>query len=163
MKKIILSSLFLFILACAGFASSVEKNAGFDSTGPRDPSLIRGFNYTPAHAVSPRHHIGWWINYDSAAIEFDLNLAKSLNLNQVRVFVPYALYTEDKEGLPAKLRHFVRECYKRGIGVMPVVGSVPWIRDTTLRPQGREWVQFLVKAISNEPGLKMWDVMNEPD
>jgi hypothetical protein len=101
--------------------------------------------------------------YDSAVIEFDLNLAKSLNLNQLRVFVPYQVYTEDKDALPAKLQHFVRECYKRGIGVMPVVGSGPWTRDTTLRAQGREWVQFLVNAISSEPGLAFWDVMNEPD
>ena len=71
------------------------------------------------------------------AIEFDLDLAKSLNLNQVRVFVPYAVYTEDKEAFPAKLRHFVRECYKRGIGVMPVVGSGPWVRDTTLTCPGK--------------------------
>ena len=46
---------------------------------------------------------------------------------------------------------------------MPVVGSGPWIRDTTLRSQAKEWVKFLVDAISNEPGLAMWDAMNEPD
>ncbi len=73
------------------------------------------------------------------------------------------LYTEDKEALPAKLKHFVRECHKRGIGVMPVVGSGPWLKDTTLRSQGREWVQYLVNALSDEPGLAFWDVMNEPD
>jgi hypothetical protein len=162
-KQFIFTFLFLGILVQAGFAGSGKKSSKFDFTGPNDPSLIRGFNYTPANAISPRHHIGWWINYDSSTVAFDLNLAKSLNLNQVRVFVPYALYAEDKENLPAQLRHFVRACYKRGIGVMPVVGSGPWIQDTTLRPQGREWVQFLIDAISNEPGLKTWDVMNEPD
>jgi hypothetical protein len=113
--------------------------------------------------ASPRHHIDCWVHYDSATIKFDLNLAKSLNLNQVRIFVPYSVYTEDKDALPAKLRHFVRECHKRGIGVMPVVGSGPWLRDTSLRAQGREWVKFLVNSISNEPGLALWDVMNEPD
>jgi hypothetical protein len=46
---------------------------------------------------------------------------------------------------------------------MPVVGSGPWLRDTTLRAQGREWIQFLIDAISEEPGLAFWDVMNEPD
>jgi hypothetical protein len=162
MKKSIASIVLLFVLIAT--ASGVPQKASrFDFTGPRDPSLIRGFNYTPANGVSPRHHIGWWINYDTATIAFDLNLAKSLNLNQVRVFVPYALYTEDKEALPVKLRHFLRECYKRDIGVMPVVGSGPWIKDTSLRAQGRTWVQFLVNAISDEPGLRMWDVMNEPD
>ncbi len=163
MKKHNLTLLLLFILMQAGFASSGEKNSKFDFTGPGEASLIRGFNYTPANAVSPHHHIDMWVNYDSATTIFDLNLAKSLNLNQVRVFVPYGVYKEDKEELPAKLRHFVRECYKRGIGVMPVVGSGPWLMDTTKRSLAREWAQFLIDAISNEPGLRFWDVMNEPD
>jgi len=104
-----------------------------------------------------------WAHYDSATIAFDLNLARSLNLNQVRVFVPYEAFCEDKNGLAASLRHFVRECTRRGIGVMPVVGSGGWVNDTTLRFQAREWARFLVEALSDETGLSFWDVMNEPD
>jgi hypothetical protein len=163
MRRYIINALFLFILILCGCNKSEKKISRFDFTGPRDPSLIRGFNYTPAGVASPRHHIDTWVKYDSARTEFDLDLAKSLNLNQVRVFIPYQVYTEDKDALPKKLRHFVRQCEKRGIGVMPVVGSGQWVRDTTLRAQGKEWIQFLVNSISNEPGLKMWDVMNEPD
>lgn len=163
MKKIILAFPVLGLLILAGCTVKDPKISKFDFTGPRDPSLIRGFNYTPANVASPRHHVDTWVKYDSATVEFDLNLAKSLNLNQVRVFVPYAVYTEDKEALSAKLKHFVRACHKRGIGVMPVVGSGPWLRDTTHRALGKEWVQFLVNAISAEPGLAFWDVMNEPD
>ncbi len=163
MKKIALTLLFICILIESGFAGSNEKKSKFDFTGSRDPSLIRGFNYTPANAVSPRHHIDTWVKYDSATTVFDLNLAKSLNLNQVRVFVPYAAYTEDKEELPLKLKHFVRECYKRGIGVMPVVGYGPWLRDSTHRDEAVEWSKFLINTLSDEPGLAMWDVMNEPD
>jgi hypothetical protein len=37
------------------------------------------------------------------------------------------------------------------------------LRDTTQRTLGREWAQYLVNAISEEPGLAFWDVMNEPD
>ena len=163
MKKNILKQLIICIMILAGCSGPDEKLSRFDFTGSRDPSLIRGFNYTPANVDAPRHHIDTWVKYDSATIEFDLNLAKSLNLNQVRIFVPYTVYTEDKEALPAKLRHFVRECHKRNIGVMPVLQGGPWVRDTSLRAQGREWVQFLVNAISDEPGLAFWDVMNEPD
>ena len=163
MKKIFICCLFLSVTIMTGFAAPDKEKSKFDFTGPRDPSLIRGFNYTPANVVAPRHHIDCWIHYDSAVIEFDLNLAKSLNLNQVRIFVPYTVFTEDREALPAKLRHFVRACHERGIGVMPVIVGGPWTRDTTLRYQAREWVQFLVDAISDEPGLAMWDAMNEPD
>jgi hypothetical protein len=163
MKKLVLKSFIISILIITGCSGQEDKISRFDFTGVRDPSLIRGFNYTPANVTSPRHHVDCWVRYDSATIEFDLDLAKSLDLNQVRIFVPYAVYTEDKEALPKKLQHFVRACHKRGIGVMPVVGSGPWLRDTTLRDLGREWIQFLVKAISEEPGLAFWDVMNEPD
>jgi hypothetical protein len=162
MNKLTVVSVLFFILSFTGNARQGQSSR-FDFRGPKDPSLIRGFNYTPANEDSPGHHVDWWVNYDSATTVFDLNLAKSLSLNQVRVFVPYAVYTEDKQALPAKLRHFLRECHKRGIGVMPVVGSGPWVKDTSLRALGRTWVQFLVNAISDEPGLKMWDVMNEPD
>lgn len=163
MKKLILRSLVFSILVMTGCSGPENKISRFDFTGAGDPSLIRGFNYTPAYAKPPRTHADCWISYDSAAIEFDLDLAKSLDLNQVRVFVPYAAYTEVKETLPASLRHFVRECHIRDIGVMPVIGSGPWLRDTTQLDLGREWIQFLVDAISEEPGLAFWDVMNEPD
>jgi hypothetical protein len=163
MKNLIVVLMSLSIMLNVGFAQPNGKNTKFDFSGAKDPSLIRGFNYTPANVAAPRHHVDCWVKYDSSSIKFDLDLAKSLNLNQVRVFVPYSVYSEDKANLPQKLRHFVRECYKRGICVMPVVGSGPWLRDTTLRPQGKEWIKFLVDAISNEPGLAMWDAMNEPD
>jgi hypothetical protein len=161
-KSIIYLSVCLLLIsgACAG---PEKESSRFDFTGPRDPSLIRGFNYTPAGVASPRHHVDTWVNYDSAAIEFDLDLAKSLNLNQVRVFVPYTVYIEDSVALPSKLKHFVRECHKRNIGVMPVLQAGPWVRDTTQRALGKNWARFLVNAISDEPGLAMWDVMNEPD
>ncbi len=163
MKKVIFTILFLFVFVQIEFAGSNKRNSKFDFTGPRDPSLIRGFDYTPANAVAHNHRIDWWANYDSSTVEFELDLAKRLDLNQARVFVPYTAYGEDKANLPAQLRQFIHECYKRDIGVMLVVGSGPWMMDSSLRYQGREWVKFLVDAVSNEPGLRFWDAMNEPD
>ena len=162
MKKQILFLLFISVIL-AGCKQAEETPSKFDFTGSRDPSLIRGFNYTPSNVAAPRHHVDSWVKYDSATTEFDLDLAQTLNLNQIRVFVPYTVYTEDKDNLPAKLRHFVRESHKRGMGVMPVVGSGPWLRDTTQRNLAKEWIQFLIDALSDEPGLAIWDVMNEPD
>jgi hypothetical protein len=152
--------IYIVIAGCSGEQSRKDKS-GF--SGLEDLSDVRGFNYTPAGVASPRHHIDTWVRYDEAVTVFDLDLAVKLKLNQVRVFVPYQVYAEIKDTLAGRLQHFVRECYKRGIGVMPVVGSGGWVRDSTLRPQAREWAQFLVNAISKEPGLVCWDVMNEPD
>jgi hypothetical protein len=163
MKNLTYSLFFFWILILAGCTGRDKAPSKFDFTGNRDPSLIRGFNYTPANVVAPRHHLDCWVKYDSATVEFELDLAKGLNLNQVRVFVPYQAYTEDSAALPAKLKHFVRACHTRNIGVMPVLQGGPWVRDTSLRYQARNWARFLVNAISDEPGLAMWDVMNEPD
>jgi hypothetical protein len=132
---------------------------------PKDLSNVRGFNYTAANvAASPGHHIDQWLNYSPATTEFDLDLAKRLNLNHVRVFVPYQAYVQDKVALRENLLHFVRACHKRDIGVMPVVTySREMISNQELRPQAREWAAFLVQTLGNEPGLAFWDVMNEPD
>lgn len=130
---------------------------------PKDFSAIRGFNYTPALA-SGNTHADCWINYKEDVIEFNLDLAVRLNLNQCRVFVPYQAYTQVGDALAGRLRHFVRACHKRGIGVMPVVvyarGSAA---NENWEQQAGQWAQFLVDAIGGEPGLAFWDVMNEPD
>ena len=159
-KLCFLIASFLIILSGCKNSHTVKKNV------ENDLSYIRGFNYTPADDIQSRHHLDQWINYNDSITKFDMDLAKSLNLNQVRVMVPYAVYQQapDKEKLKENLREFVRVCYERGIRVMPCVGSGEWINDTTLRDtQGREWAEFLVDALSGEPGLKFWDVMNEPD
>jgi hypothetical protein len=150
------------VLAVTAFAGQASAQT---SKFPTDLSDVRGFNYTPALVQGPpRHHIDCWISYDPEVIEFDLDLAVRLNLNQCRVFVPYQSWREDKDGLAWKLEHFVRACHERGIGVMPVVGYLrDWTRDTSLRPQAREWAEFLVETLSDEEGLAFWDVMNEPD
>ena len=46
---------------------------------------------------------------------------------------------------------------------MPVVNYGPWRYDTAKYPLAREWAKFLIDSIGKEPGLAMWDVMNEPD
>jgi hypothetical protein len=163
MKSAFFLAAILTLLILSGCKENESIKPRFDFTGDNDPSKIRGFNYTPAAVASPRHHIDTWVKYDSATTVFDLDLAKRLNLNQVRVFVPYQAFLEDSMALPAKLRHFVRECHIRGMGVMPVVGNGPWIRDTSQRAKGVKWARYLIDAISAEPGLKMWDIQNEPD
>jgi hypothetical protein len=152
----------VFLLGLAIFATAAEA-AGRNV--PKDLSGVRGFNYTPANvAASPRHHIDHWISYNRAETEFDLDLAKRLNLNQVRVFLAYEAYVKDKAAFREHLLHFVRACHKRDIGVMPVVTySKEIIADKASWPLAREWAADLVRTIGNEPGLALWDVLNEPD
>ena len=85
---------------------------------PKDLSGVRGFNYQSAETIG---HAEFWLQYNPAVTERDLDYAKRLQLNQVRVFVPYAAWAKDKEALRKNLLHFVRAAHERGIGVMPTM------------------------------------------
>ena len=146
----------VLIVSCSTPAPKIDKYAV-------DCTQIRGFNYTPAYVAEPRHHIDTWVKYDAEETSFNLDLAQGLKLNMCRVFVPYQCFTELGDELTARLQDFARQCDERGIGVVPVVGSGRWTRDTSLIPQARERVEFLVAALKDEPNLMMWDLMNEPD
>lgn len=128
---------------------------------PKDLSGVRGFNYQSAETIG---HAEFWLQYDPAVAERDLDYARRLQLNQVRVFVPYAAWERNKEGLRKNLLHFVRAAHERGIGVMPTMQYKfgEW-KDRAAWPNAREFVADLIATIGKEPGLEIWDVENEPE
>jgi len=63
---------------------------------PKDLSGVRGFNYQSAETIG---HAEFWLKYDPAVTERDLDYARRLQLNQVRVLVPYAAWEKNKEAL----------------------------------------------------------------
>jgi hypothetical protein len=80
---------------------------GEQRTAPGDVSKIRGFNYESAPTIG---HNEMWLQYDPAETERDMDYARRLNLNQVRVFLGYAAYMRDKAAFRRNLVHFVRAC-----------------------------------------------------
>ena len=128
---------------------------------PKDLSGVRGFNYQSAETIGHAEH---WMHYDPAITKRDLDYAKRLQLNQVRVFVPYAAWERDKEGLRKHLLHFVRAAHARGIGVMPTMQYKfeEW-KDKTAWSNARPFIADLIETIGKEPGLEIWDVENEPE
>ena len=80
------------------------------------------------------------------------------------MFVPYAAWERNKEGLRKNLLHFVRAAHARGMGVMPTMQYKfgEW-RDKAAWPNARPFVADLVATIGKEPGLAIWDVENEPE
>jgi len=128
---------------------------------PKDLSNVRGFNYESAESNGETEH---WLQYNPAVAERDLDYAKRLQLNQVRVFVTSAAWEKNKEAFRKNLLHFVRAAYERGIGVMPTLQyeSDEW-KDKAAWPNSRDFVADLVATIGKEPGLVIWDVDNEPE
>lgn len=128
---------------------------------PKDLSGVRGFNYQSAETIGHAEH---WLQYNPGVTERDLDYAKRLQLNQVRVFVPYAAWERNKEALRKNLLHFVRAAHERGIGVMPTMQYKfgEWMEKAAW-PNSREFVADLVATIGKEPSLDIWDVENEPE
>ena len=85
---------------------------------PKDLSNVRGFNYQSAETIG---HAEFWLHYNPAVTKRDLDYAKRLQLNQVRVFVPYAAWEKNREALRKNLLDFVHAAHERGIGVMPTM------------------------------------------
>ena len=141
---------------------------------------LRGFNYVPSTAVND---IAFWRDYDEALVEKELTFAQRLGLNSARPFLAYVVYEQDPKSFLARLRHFVTAAHDRGISVMPVIwdscfddtmptyGSTEnkWIPNPGVQrlrpdfwPAGEAYCRDLVQTLGAEPGLVMWDIMNEP-
>jgi hypothetical protein len=127
-----------------------------------DISKIRGFNYESAPTIG---HNEMWLQYSSAETARDMDYAKRLNLNQVRVFLGYSAYLTNKPAFRSNLVDFIRVCREHGIGVMATL-QYPraWATNEDLWPLAKEYAADLVDTIGNgkEPGLTFWDVHNEP-
>lgn len=119
----------------------------------KDYSHIRGVCHGPTR--------------DQAQLEKELDYAKRLNLNSTRIWLSYQAYQRDPKAYLENLKNYVRTSYdKFGITTMPILfnGNMmdPAILEPDFRKQGEEYVDAVIAALKDEPGLLMWDIMNEP-
>lgn len=150
------------MLACCVIGSANSRADSLSATNVLTPdySAIRGANYCTAGG----HHLEHWLNYDPKENERDLDYAKKININQVRVFLSYSAYRTNKEAFRQNLTHLARACQARGIGLMPVVSyKAEMFNEAAPYPLSRAWATELISTIGQEPALKFWDVFNEPD
>ena len=147
-----------WLLAGAGvWCASPAAAAGFR---PLDYAAIRGADYCAAEGS----HLQHWLNYDPKETARDLDYAKKIGINQVRVFLSYAAYTTNKASFRKNLIDLARACQARGIGLMPVVTyKAEMIHEPAPYPLNRAWAKDLIATIGHEPALAIWDVFNEPD
>src|SRR4051812_5204354 len=151
----------LHTIALAALVSMLGAPASAQRRIPKDLSGIRGFNYQSAPTTGHADH---WLKYSAAETERDLDFAKRIQLNQMRVFIPYSAWAADKDAFRKNLLHLVRAAHQRGIGVMPTLQYAPGVSANKDRwPESREYVADLIATIGKEPGLAFWDVSNEPD
>ncbi|MGE5326211.1 MAG: cellulase family glycosylhydrolase [Deltaproteobacteria bacterium] len=117
-----------------------------------DYSFIRGVNY------------GMYA--DQAVLERDLGYAKRVNLNSTRIWLNYKAYEKDPQAYIARLRNYIRTAHRMGFSTMPILWNGNGLDPDTLKPEfharGDAYVKSIVDAVKDEPGLLMWDIMNEP-
>jgi hypothetical protein len=118
----------------------------------KDYSFIRGVNYG--------------MYGDQATLERDLGYAKRINLNSTRIWLSYKAYEKDPQGFIDRMRNYIRTANRMGITTMPILWNGNSLNPDTLKPsfraEGDAYVKAIVEAVKDEPGLLMWDIMNEP-
>ena len=116
-----------------------------------DYSWVRGVNHYMSSGEQLKKELGY---------------GKRVNLNSVRFWLDYRAYAADKTGYIERVVRYTRECYECGYRVMPIIwnGNMldPHMIDEENYPTGDEYTRTIVNALKDEPGLLMWDIMNEP-
>lgn len=147
---------------------------------PPDLSRIRGANYIPSYASTS---VKIWHDYRPDVINRELDYARRLNLNSLRVYLQYVVYEHDPAAFVERFRDFVRRCGRHGLRPLFVLfdscfGDEPslekadsptWVNNpgfSRLGPDHRAKLEAYVRAVT-EPfdgsdAVLGWDVMNEP-
>ncbi len=154
------------------------------------PWLV-GCNFTPSTAIN---QLEMWqaSTFDLPTIERELDLAASVGMNAVRVYLHDLLWLDDREGFLDRIDAFLNAADSRGIRTMLVLFDSCWHPEPALgpQPQPREgvhnsgWVQSpglpalqnaaehdrlegyvrgIVGRFGQDPRVLVWDIWNEPD
>ncbi len=103
---------------------------------------------------------------DEATMRKELGYAQKLQLNSTRIWLNRGAYERDPQGYTGRLRNYVRIAHSLGISVMPILFNGNRLNPQTLPPESwppqAAYVKAIVQTLKDEPGLLMWDIMNEP-
>ena len=116
-----------------------------------DYSWVRGVN----HRVCPEEQL-----------RRELGYGKRVNLNTLRIWLSRGQYERDGEKYLEQILQYVRISYECGYQVMPILFNGNGLDPATLTEEYYErndaYALAMINTLKDEPGLLMWDVMNEP-
>ncbi len=110
--------------------------------------------------------VNYRIRQDEAVTLKELGYAKRLGINSVRVWLSYEAFEREGEAYIRQVKRFVQVCHGQEVTVVPILfngnGLDPAILEADFAPRGERFASAVVEALRDEPGLLMYDVMNEP-
>ena len=150
-----------------------------------------GCNLTPSYAIN---QIDMWQadTFDLAVIEHELDLAASVGMNAMRVYLHDLVWTADPAGFEERIDQLLEAGARRGIRTMLVFFDSCWCPAPTLGPQKppipgvhnsgwvqspgmaaladlsqfsrlQDYVQSVVSRFASDERVIAWDIWNEPD
>ena len=143
-------------LSCAAFLAAVVGSAFLTASAQAakpeiDCSKIRGVCYFAGSAEQAERELGY---------------GKRVGLNATRFWCDQNSYHRDKEKYVQRIVDFVRVCDKNGYKCMPILFNGNMLNPKTIEPDAYaaadEYAKAMVEALKDEPGLLMFDAMNEP-
>ena len=96
----------------------------------------------------------------------ELGYGRRVGLNAVRFWLSRGVWRKNPNGYTEAVRAFVRLAHENGYYSMPILfnGNMidPKMLDDESWADCAAYAKDVVEAVKGEPGLLMWDVMNEP-
>ena len=134
------------VLAAAGIATAAQA-----AKPSLDCSKIRGACYSIKDAETVKRELGY---------------GARVGLNTVRVWLSPRTFEKRGDEYVREVVDFVRTCHSCGYKTMPILFNGNMLDPETIRPGGYDnadrFTKAIVPALKNEPGLLMFDMMNEP-
>ena len=124
-------------------------SAMLDSGGCRN---LRGANYS--------------LPGDEERLRRELSYGRRVNLNSIRVWLSFRAWEKRGKDYLERLKKSIRIAFDCGYRTMPILfngnGENSASLPDELRPAMKQYIRETADALKDEPGLLMWDVMNEP-
>lgn len=142
----------------------------------KDYSFIRGVHLSNMPPIRPTSRPNFGAGFgggrnirrsEPLPLDLQLDYCEKLNINSHRQFCDYTIYYADPEACIEFYRDTIRKCWARGVSTMQILFSGNTLDPAILEPDwwaeyGDPYVRAMVTALKDEPGLLMWDIMNEP-
>lgn len=103
---------------------------------------------------------------DDATTARELGYGKRVGLNAVRVWLNFYAWRNQKSTYATAVRDAIRRFWKNGYYTMPILLNgnccAANLITPAMWPEQQAYIESIVSACKDEPGLLMWDIMNEP-